>query len=142
MTRNFSTVDGANFKEIPLWWQETMTDGTYNKMISHAPKDECLGVCMPMDPEKDTDFDYVIGAFSDDKIEGFDNYQVPAAEWAVFELRGPMHETIQPAWKRIFSEWFPQTGYEHAELPELEVYMEGDINAADYYMEIWIPIKR
>jgi len=140
LTRRFSTIDGANLKEIPEFWQEIMEDGSYNTMLSAAEKDTCLGVCQPMDPSVDTEFDYVIGSFSDGDIEGYDNYTVPAHEWAIFELRGPMRETIQTAWKRIFSEWFPQSGYRHADLPELEVYMEGDITASDYYMEIWIPI--
>ncbi len=142
MTKNFSIVDDSNLKEIPKWWQDTMVDGSYNKMISHSSNNQCLGVCMPMDIDKDTDFNYVIGAFSQKKVEDFDNYQVPKAEWAVFELRGPMQDTLQLAWKRIFSEWFPQTGYKHANLPEFEVYMDGDMNASDYYMEIWVPITK
>lgn len=142
LSKNFSTVDGANFREIPVWWQEVMKDGSFDKMITAKENDSSLGVCMPMNPDVDTDFDYVIGAFADEKVDGYDLYTVPEHEWAIFELRGPMHETIQPTWKRIFSEWFPQTGYKHANLPELEVYLGGDINANDYYMEIWIPIIR
>lgn len=140
--REFSTIDGANFKEIPLFWQEVMEDGSFSKLMEKSKGSQCLGVCMPMNPEKDVVFDYVIGAFSDEPVEGYDFQRVKAHEWAVFELKGPMSETLQPAWKRIFSEWFPQTGYQHADLPELEVYFEGDVNAKDYYMEIWIPINK
>lgn len=140
MTKTFSTIDGANFKEIPLFWQDTMKDGSFDNMMKHGSDDKCLGVCQPMNPETDTEFDYVIGGFSTDKIEGYDYFEVPGHEWAVFELKGPISETIQSTWKRIFSEWFPQTGYKHADLPELEVYFGGDVNSSDYYMEIWIPI--
>lgn len=142
LKKNFSTIDGANFREIPQFWGAVMEDGSFNKMMSLSKETSCLGVCMPMDPSVDTDFDYYIGSFSDKKVEGFDLIEVPDHEWAVFGLNGPMQETIQPTWKRIFSEWFPQTGFKHADLPELEVYMDGDINAADYYMEIWIPILK
>lgn len=142
IAREFSTIDGANFKEIPLFWQETMQNGSFQTMISNAKDGNCLGVCMPMDMQKDTSFDYVIGGFSDQVVDSYSNYTVKEHEWAVFELEGPIHQVLQPTWKRIFSEWFPQTGFQHAELPELEVYFEGDVNAADYYMEIWIPIIR
>lgn len=44
---------------------------------------------------------------------------------------------------QIFSEWFPSTGYEHAEAPELEAYpASGDIHASDHRTEIWIPVVK
>lgn len=142
MTREFTTVDGQNFVMIPKWWQEAMGDGSFGRMMEKSGKDTCLGVCMPMDPEKDTEFDYVIGSFTEAAVDGYDNYTVPEAEWAVFTLEGPISETIQDTWKRIFSEWFPETGFKHAPAPELEVYLGGDVNAPDYVMEIWIPVER
>ncbi|KAB8138124.1 AraC family transcriptional regulator, partial [Gracilibacillus oryzae] len=51
-----------------------------------------------------------------------------------------MPDAIQNVWKRIFSEWFPSTGYEHADAPELEVYYPGDPASADYRSEVWIPV--
>ena len=43
--------------------------------------------------------------------------------------------------RRIFSEWMPSAGYQHACAPELEVYPEGDTSSPDYRCEVWIPIK-
>ena len=75
--------------------------------------------------------------------DGLDVHQVPAANWAIFESHGPVPTALQTVWKRIFSEFFPSTGYEHAEgLPELEVYPQGDVAAADYVCEVWIPIVK
>lgn len=141
MTRSISTSDGENFKVIPAWWQETMQDGSFEALMKTAGTDSCLGVCMPMDPQKDIEFDYMIAAFGDGE-EGYDRHQVPEAQWAVFKLSGPIPETLQDAWKRIFSEWFPQTGFRHAALPEFEVYLEGDVTSEDYEMEIWIPVEK
>jgi AraC family transcriptional regulator len=141
MTRTFSTIDGANFREIPVFWQETMTDGSYMKMIEETAAEKSIGACMPMDPEKDVEFNYVIGGFCKEEVSNYDNYQVPAHKWAVFELNGPITKVLQDTWKRIFSEWFPQTGHNHSMLPELEIYFPGDVNGEDYYMEIWIPIE-
>lgn len=49
---------------------------------------------------------------------------------------------MQDIWKRIYSEWLPNSGYEHAMLPEIEYYSAGDIMATDYKSEIWIPVKK
>jgi AraC family transcriptional regulator len=65
---------------------------------------------------------------------------IPSHTWAIFESTGPMPDAIQNVWKRIFSEWFPSSNYEHAKGPELELYPEGDTNSPDYYCEIWIPV--
>lgn len=142
MTREFSTVDGSNFKEIPLFWNEVMANGSFEAMISKSNSKKCLGVCMPMDYNKDVVFDYIIGGFTDEAIEGYDFHTVESAEWAIFEIHGPISESLQSTWKQIFSEWFPQTGFKHADLPEIEVYFDGDVNGKDYYMEVWIPIIR
>ena len=44
--------------------------------------------------------------------------------------------------QRIFSEWFPSSGWEHADRPELEIYSSGDIRGANYYSEVWIPLQK
>ncbi|WP_411764328.1 GyrI-like domain-containing protein [Bacillus atrophaeus] len=55
----------------------------------------------------------------------------------------PLPGSVQQTWDRIFSEWFPSTGYEHAEAPELEAYpASGDIHASDHRTEIWIPVVK
>ena len=54
-----------------------------------------------------------------------------------------MPDAMPRVWERIFSEWFPATGYEHAGGPEMEVYLsDADPSSEDYYSEIWIPIKK
>jgi len=51
---------------------------------------------------------------------------IPSSTWAIFESVGAMPDAIQDVWKRIFSEWFPTSNYEHDKGPELEVYPPGD----------------
>lgn len=142
LEKSFSTLDGANFRDIPAFWNSVMQDGSYKEMIEKASTPSCLGICMPMKNDQETEFDYIIGAFTDKEVKGYTYHQVPAVEWAVFEARGPLPDVLQDVWKRIFSEWFPATGYKHLDLPELEVYYEGDITSEDYLTEVWIPIKK
>jgi len=65
---------------------------------------------------------------------------IPTATWAVFESIGPMPKAIQTVTVKIFKEWFPSTGYEHAAIPELEVYLPGNPDNQDYHCQVWIPI--
>ncbi len=44
--------------------------------------------------------------------------------------------------KRIITEWLPSSGYVYANLPDIELYPNGDINAPDYTTEVWIPIQK
>lgn len=67
---------------------------------------------------------------------------VPSATWAFFESVGPVVDTIQETWRRVFAEWFPSTNYEHADGPALEVYFtDQDPSSPDHRCEVWILIR-
>lgn len=67
--------------------------------------------------------------------------EVSKGTWAVFESRGPFPETLQNTWARIYSEWFPGSGYEAVEGPELVWHESPDTSLPEYFSEIWIPVK-
>lgn len=48
---------------------------------------------------------------------------------------------MQDIWKRIYAEWLPSSGYQHAPLTEIEWYGGEDCMAANYRSEIWIPMR-
>jgi AraC family transcriptional regulator len=74
--------------------------------------------------------------------DGCRDIPVPPATWGMFESRGPLPGAIQETMHRVFNEWFPSSGWEHGDAPELEIYSAGDIHDADYKSEIWIPLKK
>ncbi|MEC5273420.1 AraC family transcriptional regulator [Caldifermentibacillus hisashii] len=87
--------------------------------------------------------DHYIGvATSSDKIGKFDVLKVEAGTWAVFESIGPFPETLQNVWGRIYSEWFPSSGYEAVEGPEILWNESPDTGNPKYRSEIWIPVKK
>ncbi|WP_416825260.1 AraC family transcriptional regulator [Ectobacillus polymachus] len=140
--REFSVVNGENLIGIPKFWDEVNQDGTCEKIckLNNGTIKGALGVCAAGSNKQA--IDYWVAVDHDGKLpEGMESLIIPASKWVVFEVHGPMPDAIQAAWKKIFSEWFPTSGYEHADAPELEVYPDGDVSHPDYYSEIWIPVK-
>ena len=68
--------------------------------------------------------------------------EVAASTWAVFTAVGKFPEALQNVWARIYSEWFPASGYELAGGPEILWNESPDTAKPDYKSEIWIPVKR
>ncbi|CAM3651120.1 AraC family transcriptional regulator [Cohnella lubricantis] len=140
--REFSLVNGENLKGIPLMWQEVHRDGTNDRLagLNNGKLEGMLGVCVSLGDQPKMDY-WIAAAYEGDVPEGLERLEIPASKWGVFEVRGPMPDAIQAAWKKIFTEWFPSSGYEQAGSPEMEVYPLENAYAADYYSEIWIPLK-
>lgn len=134
----FSTENDSQLTEIPKMW-DSITEELENRITELSNNDGVVGLCADMYHDG---FDYWIGCMSDHQCpEDLEEITIPASSWAVFEVIGPMPNAMQEIWKRIYSEWLPNSGYEHAMLPEVEYYSAGDTMASDYRSEIWIPIK-
>ncbi|MFY9814202.1 MAG: AraC family transcriptional regulator [Dehalococcoidales bacterium] len=147
--RKFTTLQGENFIKIPQFWDEMMQSENGFKALMKLTQDKTgavtgagsLGICM-MDEVNDK-FTYAIGVekpAAKAAPAGFEVIHIPTATWAVFESIGPMPKAIQTVTVKIFKEWFPSTGYEHAAIPELEVYLPGNPDNQDYHCQVWIPI--
>jgi AraC family transcriptional regulator len=135
--------DGENTRQIPKFWEECHLDGTFAKLDFLATSESLFGICLDMQPGQG-DFNYMIASQTDQTSPdvGLSLRTIPASTWAIFTSVGPMPGAIQSLFGRIFQEWFPATGYEHAGAPELEVYPPGDTAADDYRCEVWIPIVK
>ncbi|WFA05704.1 AraC family transcriptional regulator [Bacillus sp. HSf4] len=136
--------DGQNQTLIPAFWDELNQNGFTDSLQPYAGPLGFLGVCMDFNDQAET-FNYVIGVekTTDDLPKGCIVKDIPAATWAVFEAAGPVDEAVNQTWERIFSEWFPATGYELAHAPQFESYPEdGDVTSADHVTEIWIPVVK
>jgi AraC family transcriptional regulator len=93
--------------------------------------------------EEKGELDHYIGvATSSNETTEFDELEVDASTWAVFESIGPFPETLQNVWGRIYSEWFPSSGYEAVEGPEVLWNESKDTGNPKYRSEIWIPVKK
>ncbi len=149
--RKFSTTGGQNFIKIPQFWQDFMKTPDYGVMCSlgggkpgAVTNSAMLGICIEPDEIKDPqnyEFCYGIGVELPSKADAgkFEKFAVPAAAWAVFDCT---LDNLQDITKKIYSEWFPSTGYEHDDKPELEIYLPKDPRNKVMQCQIWIPVKK
>jgi AraC family transcriptional regulator len=141
--RFFTFENGENFRQIPKMWEELEKDTEFTERLfglNDIWPSGIIGLCADM---HDSGLDYWIAAASTAPCpEGLESIDIPASAWAVFEGRGPLPGSIQDIFKKVYSEWFPSSGYEHANAPEIEWYSNGDMNADDYLCEVWIPVVK
>lgn len=124
-----------NFAVVPKMWQEAAMNGTIQKLASfmNAVPMGLLGISACNDTEQ---WKYFIAVSSIKETTEFEEYIVPAATWAIFTA----NLSIQELEQRIVTEWLPTSGYEYANAPDIEVYLNPDPENAQY--EVWIPVKK
>ena len=86
---------------------------------------------------------YGIGAEYDSESDpqDFEIVEIPAYTYAVFTVRGRMPDAFRETYRKICTEFFPQSGYEYGNGVEIEVYPSADVQNPDYSCEIWIAVK-
>ncbi|MGI6585126.1 MAG: AraC family transcriptional regulator [Gracilibacteraceae bacterium] len=91
--------------------------------------------------EEKGELDHYIGAATTgESPDNLVQLEVHASTWAVFEAVGPFPDTLQNVWGRIYSEWFPSSGYELAPGPEILWNEHKDVTSPTFRSEIWIPV--
>ena len=128
-----------NFMVVPQMWQKAATDGTLNKIIPLMNQQPMgvLGVSVCNDKEE---WKYFIAVSSSSEIDNsLEEYVVPGCTWAIFSGTGT-NRSIQELQQRVVTEWLPTSGYEFADAPDVEVYLNSDPDNAQY--EVWLPIRK
>ena len=138
--------DDYTNREIPEFWNECGRDGSIQKLCGYI-KDSAqfkglLGLCFSTEMT-DSGFPYGIGAEYDGESDpqDFEIVEIPAYTYAVFTVRGRMPDAFRETYRKICTEFFPQSGYEYGNGVEIEVYPSADVQNPDYTCEIWIAVK-
>ena len=125
-----------NFQCVPQLWGKAAVDGTIPRLaglMDGAPRG-LLGVCDGLESARY----YIAVASSAPAGEGLEEYTVPAFTWAVFPGTGEGAPAIQALERRVVTEWLPTSGYEYAEGPDVEVYLDPECTK----FEVWIPVVK
>lgn len=128
-----------NFAVVPQMWQTAVENGTLQELskIMNSTPTGLLGVSVCNDKE---DWKYFIAVASENGGDIlFEDYMVPASTWAIFPGTGT-NQSVQELERRIFTEWFPTSGYEYGDAPDIEVYINPD--PQNTIFEVWVPVKK
>ncbi|ALS02137.1 hypothetical protein ATZ33_12315 [Enterococcus silesiacus] len=146
-----------NFYEISNFWSN-LTEATINQIM--AVTDGTLqGLLGVSDSNKSQEqFKYMIGTKKNpDQTTSNDlaETQFPASKWAIIECVGAILAGVkaldenQPFEPNVLMQlkqstrapWADEGIHENIEIPRIEFYPFGDMEAEDYKCELWIPIK-
>ena len=128
-----------NFAVVPQMWGRAAAEGIPGRLATLMDSQPAgiLGVSACGDEEQ---WRYFIAVATTAPLEdGLEEYTVPAATWAVFPGEGT-NRSVQELERRIVTEWLPSSGYEYANAPDIEVYLNADPQNARY--EVWIPVTK
>ncbi len=127
--------------EIPRFWDHCYEDGTVRQLNELSNKGTFYGLCLDFDPETQC-FRYAVAtaAGEGECPAGLEVFAIPAQTYAVFAAVGELPRSLQAVTERVYGEWFPASGFEHAGTPELEVYPAGDLDSKAYRCELWVPV--
>lgn len=128
-----------SFQAVPRFWGEV---GPRIGELIPLMSPEMPGVLGVSTCHHEAENSYYIAVASNAPVpEGLSEWTVPAATWAVFTGQGQAPMAIQELQKRIVSEWLPDSGYEWAQAPDVEVYLNGP-DAAEAQFQVWLPVQR
>ncbi|KKI89451.1 AraC family transcriptional regulator [Bacillus sp. SA1-12] len=141
-------VNGQNNIDIPAFWQQYLQNELGSNIPNPIHKCVELGICTDFKPETG-EFVYIIGMEVEKDTqapEGMVYKSFPELEFAVFTTPKSNEESftasIQSTWNYIFTEWFPQSGYEHSGSVEFELYDERCHGRENKEIDIYIPFKK
>lgn len=146
LKRRVSLVyNGVNPEIAAVWASLTEDDIRALKQLSDVEPTGLLSASFNFTEGRaeGTDLDHLIGVAASEPYSGrWEALPVRASTWGVFTARGKFPDQLQSVWARIYSEWFPLSGYEISEGPEILWNESKDTSLPDYHSEIWIPIVK
>ena len=137
--------EGVNPEIAAMWASLTPDDIAALKAISSVEPRGLISASANFTEGRaeGTQLDQMIGAATNQPhSDKWETLTVPASTWAVFTVRGKFPDALQNVWGRIYAEWFPMSGYEISEGPEILWNESKDTTLPDYHSEIWIPVVK
>lgn len=124
-----------SFQVVPRFWAEVGPRQAELFPLMDGEPAGMLGVCTCGEEENSY---YIAVASSEPAPEGMYEWMVPDATWAIFNGTGRLPEAMQSLQKRIVSEYLPDSGYEWAKAPDIEVYLNRPGEESRF--QVWLPV--
>ena len=125
------------FEAVPVFWQQSAVQIPQLIALMEDEPKGLLGVSTCNEVENEQNYYYIAVASSAAVPHGMHELTIPAQTWAIFTGGGTSAD-IQTLQQRIVAEWLPTSGYEWANAPDVEVYL--DDNSQNMRFEVWLPV--
>lgn len=140
--KEFSVVDGQNFKEIPLFWEEIMQSGRFGALLKNMKDFGVVGLSHSFNPDTMT-FQYMIGVeYEQQEIVGCEIVSFQDVKLLEFEAKGPLPQSLQKVIQYVYNDFFKESEYVQVPGPEIEIYSPGESTSEDYISYYLVPVKR
>ena len=136
-----STNQEEAFRQVPEFFRkcdEEQIPDKINALLGRFPDNHTMSAIYH---QTEDSYQYMLCQFLPKGLSLPDQFtvlSVPASTWVIFDV--PDCE-MQEMWRRIWSEWFPTSGYEAVKGVSFEMYY-GLANHQNVFGEIWIPVKK
>ena len=133
--------DNGDFN--PTLWN-TLTDEDYAKLEMLSSEDTDLNGVLNItvntchgEEQSEEALEYYIAVVTEKSApDNLAMLEISKQQWAVFDAEGEMPDALTSTWSRIYTDWFPTSGYELADAPEIVKSVD------DTKTEIWIPVQK
>lgn len=135
-------AEGITSSDCPGIWDQLYGRHDHTE-LTQLGSGQSYGVCYGLGGENRISYMTAYDLKDEQKVNelGLDIMEVPAAEYAIYQVTGSVPESIHKGLDYL-STYLPELGYRHTGQPEFEVYGEGDISQSDYQMTLWIPVEK
>ena len=131
-----------NLRIVPEFWKASLQGKQFLEIcsLSNGEPRGILGISVYKNPRE---IYYYIGvAVNSPAPAGMYGFEIPAATWVIFDNNGRFKEDVQSVFKRFYTEWLPFSGYQYAELPDIEVYPICSGQPVNGHSEVWIAVVK
>lgn len=131
-----------NLRIVPEFWKASLQGKQFLEIcsLSNGEPRGILGISVYRNPKE---IYYYIGVAANSPAPaGMYGFEIPAATWVIFDNNGRFKEDVQSVFKRFYMEWLPFSGYQYAELPDIEVYPICSGQPVNGHSEVWIAVVK
>ena len=131
-----------NLRIVPEFWKASLQGKQFLEIcsLSNGEPRGILGISVYKNPRE---IYYYIGvAVNSPAPAGMYGFEIPAATWVIFDNNGRFKEDVQSVFRRFYMEWLPFSGYQYAELPDIEVYPICSGQPVNGHSEVWIAVVK
>ena len=137
------------FEQVPQIWDQATKDGTLHRLLNLCLEADMrpsglLGLAIGGEWGDSEKMQYMMGVTTHVAAEDcqqlpcpqdMTEFHLPEATWVVINADGPLPDAVQRVYHSFYKQWLPNSGYELADLPVIECYMQ------DQRQEVWIAVE-